>query len=181
MKTALRLRKNGDKTIDLGEMTIRVPKYIDSKGNDWDDLQKEFSPDTVKLLVDKTGMVRSYSTDITSLGIPEDEVMTVTEVDEAALPEEFFDPSTFTSWQWVAGKGVGKRIIPDDENVAENAGKKQALLSQVMQELQPLQLAVKYEMATGEESDRLEKLEKFLVSVNRIDVSQRDINWPAIP
>lgn len=181
MKTALRLRKNGDKSLDLGDVTIRVPKYVDSKGKDWEDLQKEFSEDTVKLLVDKTGMIRSFSTDITSLGIPEDETVTVTEVDEATLPEEFFDPATFTSWQWIAGKGVGKRVIPDDENLAENTGKKQALLSQVFQEVQPLQLAVKYEMATDEEVSRLETLEKFLVSVNRIDVTQRDINWPAIP
>ena len=181
MKTVLRLRKNGDSLVDIGSMKITVPKFVDSKGNDWLELQKDFSEDTLKLVVDKTGMIRGHSTDITAIALSETENFTITEVDHDDLPEDFFKPENFTSWQWKAGKGVSKREIPDDENVAVNTEKKKELLTQVMQDLSPLQMAEKYGIATDEEKSRLETLERYLINVSRIDVKQRDIDWPALP
>ncbi|KFC12932.1 phage tail fiber protein [Trabulsiella guamensis ATCC 49490] len=70
-------------------------------GLDWYYHRARFADDTVKICYDKTGLIRSFSTDVQHLS---PEGFSVTEVSPASIPEGMKDPA---GWCW-----DGKKIKP---------------------------------------------------------------------
>ncbi len=96
----------------------------------------------------------------------------------------------------MAGQQEGKRITPDgegypilspqakptkEETIASNTRNKYELISSATELINPLQDAVDLEVATEEEKESLKKWKLYRIAVNRIDIKQKEINWPEIP
>ena len=96
----------------------------------------------------------------------------------------------------ISGQESGKRIIADkkgnpilsdqaepsgEEVIKSNNRKKTELIDSATAQINPLQDAVDMEIATKEEAAALKQWKLYRVSVNRIDTTQKEINWPDIP
>ena len=74
---------------------------------------------------------------------------------------------------------VIKRIYTADEQQQQAESKKAVLLSEAESVIQPLERAVRLNMATDEERARLELWERYSVLVSRVDPANPE--WPEIP
>ncbi|ROJ08735.1 tail fiber assembly protein [Escherichia coli] len=74
---------------------------------------------------------------------------------------------------------VVKRIYTADEQQQQAESQKAALLSEAESVIQPLERAVRLNMATDEERTRLEAWERYSVLVNRVDTANPE--WPQKP
>ena len=112
------------------------------------------------------------------------------------LPDDLKEVSESDYNALISGQESGKRIIADkkgnpilsaqaepsgEEVINSNNRKKTELISSATAMINPLQDAVDMEIATKEEAAALKQWKLYRVSVNRIDTTQKEINWPDIP
>lgn len=155
----------------LGDSVI----YLKSDdGQDWYKSQSEFSPDTLKLSYDDRGVISSCSKDVSMLWPVG---LSVAEVEESLIPEGF---NIELGWVYSDGK-VYVRNLSDEEVQSVNDYKKEELMRNATASINPLQDAVDMEIATNEETEVLKQWKIYRISVNRIDTTQKEINWPDIP
>ncbi|HEC4070761.1 TPA: tail fiber assembly protein, partial [Escherichia coli] len=84
------------------------------------------------------------------------------------------------SGKWMFKDGaVVKRIYTADEQQQQAESQKAALLSEAESVIQPLERAVRLNMATDEERARLESWERYSVLVSRVDPVNPE--WPEMP
>lgn len=156
--------------------------YISEDGQDWYECQKKFADDTIKIMYDSNGIIRSIvaepimarggSLAVSALPGPED--CSVIEI-EGALPE-----GCSINGKWMID---GNKItsVPTD-HVAEAEKQKELLMRESESVIAPLQRAVKHNMATGEETLKLEQWEIYSVELSRVDASLAPhIEWPEKP
>ncbi|ALD78135.1 tail fiber assembly protein [Citrobacter portucalensis] len=141
-------------------------------GTDWYEAQKKFATDTMKLVIDDEGIIRSFSRDITTLW-PVDK-----SVAEVEYTTSFDDVWIDGGWQYRDGK-VSPRVYTQAELVEQAERKKSGLLSEAMATIAPLERAVKLDIATSDEITLLEVWERYSVMVNRVDTSKPE--WPTPP
>lgn len=141
-------------------------------GTDWYEAQKKFATDTMKLVIDDEGIIRSFSRDITTLW-PVDK-----SVAEVAFTTSFDDVWIDGGWQYRDGK-VSPRVYTQAELVEQAERKKSSLLAEAMAAIAPLERAVKLDIATSDEIASLEVWERYSVMVNRVDTSKPE--WPTPP
>lgn len=77
------------------------------------------------------------------------------------------------------GGAVIKRIYTADEQQQQAESQKAALLSEAESVIQPLERAVRLNMATDEERTRLAVWERYSVLVSRVDLANPE--WPEMP
>ncbi|EBZ5074361.1 tail fiber assembly protein [Salmonella enterica subsp. enterica serovar Typhimurium] len=141
-------------------------------GTDWYEAQKKFAADTMKLVIDDEGIIRSFSRDITTLWPVEKSVA------EVAYTTLFDDVWIDGGWQYQDGK-VSPRVYTLAELVEQAERKKTSLLAEAMTAIAPLERAVKLGIATSDEITLLEVWERYSVMVNRVDMSKPE--WPTLP
>ena len=141
-------------------------------GTDWYEAQKKFATDTMKLVIDDEGIIRSFSRDITTLW-PVDK-----SVAEVEYTTSFDDVWIDGGWQYRDGK-VSPRVYTQAELVEQAERKKSSLLAEAMAAIAPLERAVKLDIATSDEIASLEVWERYSVMVNRVDTSKPE--WPTPP
>ncbi|KUU81453.1 tail fiber assembly protein, partial [Escherichia coli] len=96
------------------------------------------------------------------------------------LPDITANRRTDDSGKWMFKDGaVVKRIYTADEQQQQAESQKAALLSEAESVIQPLERAVRLNMATDEERTRLEAWERYSVLVNRVDTANPE--WPQKP
>ncbi|EOZ6873090.1 tail fiber assembly protein, partial [Escherichia coli] len=84
------------------------------------------------------------------------------------------------SGKWMFKDGaVVKRIYTAGEQQQQAESQKAALLSEAESVIQPLERAVRLNMATDEERTRLEAWERYSVLVSRVDTAKPE--WPQKP
>ncbi|EOY8173185.1 tail fiber assembly protein, partial [Shigella sonnei] len=81
-------------------------------------------------------------------------------------------------WMFLDGKVV-KREYTEQELQQQAESQKAALLSEAESVIQPLERAVRLNMATDEERTRLEAWERYSVLVSRVDTANPE--WPQKP
>lgn len=160
-----------------------IPIFLQSEdGSDWFECHELFSDETVKIMYDSNGVICS----VVDKRVPErgniyavsmfyPENMSVAEVVLSNYPEGV---NIDGSWMYSEGK-----IFPVPVDVVSEAEKEKAQrLSEAEVAIAPLQRAVKYGIATGEEKKSLEKWEVYTVMLSRVNSSQApDIFWPEKP
>lgn len=141
-------------------------------GTDWYDAQKKFAADTMKLVIDDNGVIRSFSRDVTTLWPVNSSVVEVEH-------NELFDNVWIDGgWQYRDGK-VSPRVYTHDELVEQAERKKSSLLAEAESVISPLERAVRLNIATDDERARLEAWERYSIMVNRVDTSKPE--WPEKP
>ncbi|KZH79934.1 phage tail protein, partial [Escherichia coli] len=96
------------------------------------------------------------------------------------LPDITANRRADISGKWMFKDGaVVKRIYTADEQQQQAESQKAALLSEAESVIQPLERAVRLNMATDEERTRLEAWERYSVLVNRVDTANPE--WPQKP
>lgn len=142
----------------------------DENGNDWYECQKLFSESTRIVAYDSNDIVVSITDDVSTLwpiGL------SVAEVE--SLPED-----VDINGNWVfRNNSVVKRIYSDTELQQQAESKKAALLSHAESVIATLERAVKLNMATDEEREKLEAWERYSVLVYRVDTAKPE--WPEEP
>ncbi|HCB1566981.1 TPA: tail fiber assembly protein [Citrobacter freundii] len=141
-------------------------------GTDWYEAQKKFATDTMKLVIDDEGIIRSFSRDITTLWPVDRSVV------EVEYSTSFDDVWIDGGWQYRDGK-VSPRVYTQAELVEQAERKKSSLLAEAMAAIAPLERAVKLDIATSDEIASLEVWERYSVMVNRVDTSKPE--WPTPP
>lgn len=151
----------------------------DNKGTDWYDCLKEFPNETHKVIIDKDNRIIAYSKDATSLPmVPEG--CSVADVKE--LPENFMVNGNFCYDEKL--EEVVRRDYTEEEKRERVNRKYESLMSKAISVTNPLQLAVKYEMATEEEKSSLEAWEKYIIALNRVKTQKgypQQVEWPTQP
>lgn len=141
----------------------------DENGNDWYEMQSEFSANTVKIMYDENGIVRAYSEDVSALN-PIDSYV-------AELPDDEFPAGVdiLGGWRFDGRKITQVEIDP----MTENEATKLRLITEASAIIAPLQDAVELSMATEKEIQELSEWKKYRVLLNRVD-SVSPV-WPPKP
>ncbi|AVF37124.1 tail fiber assembly protein [Rahnella sikkimica] len=149
----------------------------DSLGNDWYQLQKKFSEDSLKIVYDEpNGLIISASYDISTLW---PQSFNIAELDSA--PDNFTLPVTGGCWTF-DGEKIVNRIYSKSESKEIAVEKKKQLLNQATNIIMPLQDAKELLMANENELKTLSNWIIYRILVNRIDTSTApNITWPEIP
>ncbi len=165
------LKRYTPEELFLGENVIYLQ---DDNGIDWYAAQKLFSPDTVKLAYDESGIICAINSDVSMLwpiGL------SVIELNRTKLPKR-----CLANGEWVFdGKKVSQRIYSAEERMASAEARKNELLAIAGAAVAPLQDAVDLDMATEAEKALLADWKKYRVTLNRLDMSAPDIDWPMAP
>ncbi|KUV89303.1 phage tail protein, partial [Escherichia coli] len=141
-------------------------------GKNWYEEQKNFQPDTLKMVYDHNGVIICIEKDVSAIN---PEGASVVE-----LPDITANRRADISGKWMFKDGVVvKRIYTADEQQQQAESQKAALLSEAESVIQPLERAVRLNMATDEERTRLEAWERYSVLVNRVDTANPE--WPQKP
>ena len=188
MKIVQGLHKSGEQSINYNGFKANFPIlevdsfpiFSDKDGKSWTDHLIEFESQTFKLLVDSSGMIRSFSYDVTSIGIPNTEIVDIIEIDPSTLPDNFFEPELFTNWAWNFDKGIYERELDCHEQLLFNTKKKKEMQTEILEEIAKYQILEKYEISTESDNERLTLLEKALIQLHNINTSDESIIWPEI-
>ncbi|EJC2670551.1 tail fiber assembly protein [Escherichia coli] len=141
-------------------------------GKNWYEEQKNFQPDTLKMVYDHNDVIICIEKDVSAIN---PEGASVVE-----LPDITANRRADISGKWMFRDGaVVKRIYTADEQQQQAESQKAALLSEAESVIQPLERAVRLNMATDEERTRLESWERYSVLVNRVDTAKPE--WPQKP
>ena len=141
-------------------------------GKNWYEEQKNFQPDTIKIAYDENNVICDVQTDVTAI-CPEGKSV-------VELPNITANRRADISGKWMFKDGaVVKRIYTADEQQQQAESQKAALLSEAESVIQPLERAVRLNMATDEERERLESWERYSVLVSRVDTAKPE--WPEKP
>lgn len=157
-----------------------IPIFLQSEdGQDWFECHSLFADDTIKIMYDAAGIIRSVvdapvpergNIYAVSMFFPED--MSVAEIAKSDYPE-----GVQIDGAWMFNEGV---IVPVPvDTVAEAEKKKRKLLNDAAVAISPLKDAVDLDMATDDEIAKLNALKIYRVKVNRVDVSNPI--WPDAP
>lgn len=150
-------------------------------GEDWYECQKSFRPETVKLMYDKDGIIRSITTKPNAEGhydvsgfFPEN--MSVAEIDH--LPE-----GVDINGRWLFdGVQIKLREYSVAELQQQAANRKQELIKQSSLQIETLNDAAELGMASEEEQRLLARWKTYRVLLNRIaPETAPDIDWPQQP
>ncbi|EMB2349900.1 tail fiber assembly protein [Serratia marcescens] len=150
-------------------------------GEDWYECQKSFRPETVKLMYDKDGIIRSITAKPNAEGhydvsgfFPEN--MSVAEVEN--LPE-----GADINGRWIFdGENIIPRSYSTQELRQQAANKKQELIKQSSLQIETLNDATDLGMASEEELRLLTRWKTYRVLLNRVDPEAApDIDWPQPP
>ncbi|KUT69675.1 tail fiber assembly protein, partial [Escherichia coli] len=138
----------------------------------WYEELKNFQEDTIKILYDENNIIVAITKDASTLN---PEGASVVE-----LPDITANRRADISGKWMFKDGVVvKRIYTADEQQQQAKSQKAALLSEAESVIQPLERAVRLNMATDEERARLESWERYSVLVSRVDTANPE--WPQKP
>lgn len=141
-------------------------------GKNWYEEQKNFQPDTLKMVYDHNDVIICIEKDVSAIN---PEGASVVE-----LPDITANRRADISGKWMFKDGaVVKRIYTADEQQQQAESQKAALLSEAESVIQPLERAVRLNMATDEERTRLESWERYSVLVNRVDTAKPE--WTQKP
>lgn len=170
------LRENLNESETLLATSHGVMFLSDKKGNDWYELQKGFSANTLKIVFDENGVIISASYDASTLW---PQSFSLAEVD--VIPENFDIRSRGDKWVF-NGKKIAARIYTSAELVALANSTREGLQAEAALKIAPLQDAVDIDDATDEERATLTTWKKYRVALNRLDLSAApDITWPEAP
>lgn len=139
--------------------------------------EHNFSPDTIKLLIEHGNMVTSYAIDITTIGLPDEGSFSIVEVEIDELPSGFTEGRNFMNWE-LSDTGLVSRKLSRDERIFMNTQKRDSLTAYVISELMKLQVFEKHGVLSEENAKKLKKLELGLIALSSIDVEDEDIQWP---
>ncbi|EJF0879806.1 tail fiber assembly protein [Escherichia coli] len=141
-------------------------------GKNWYEEQKNFQENTIKLAYTAEGIIVAIDKDVSAIN---PEGLSVVE-----LPDITANRRADISGNWMFKDGaVVKRIYTADEQQQQAESQKAALLSEAESVIQPLERAVRLNMATDEERARLESWERYSVLVSRVDTAKPE--WPQKP
>lgn len=156
--------------------------YVSEDGLDWYECQSLFSDDTIKIMYDSEGIIRSLVAEpvarrggvLAVSALPSPDGFSVAEV-EGPLPDGC---SVDGDWMF-----DGQKILPVPvDNVAVAEKLKARLMREAEVIIAPLQRAVKYGLATDAEKQLLEQWEVYTVLLSRVDTSLApDVEWPPVP
>ncbi|HAM3643895.1 TPA: tail fiber assembly protein [Escherichia coli] len=138
-------------------------------GKNWYEEQKNFQPDTIKIAYDKNNVIVTVSKDVSTIN---PEGLSVVEVSDITANRRADNNG---NWMFLDGKVV-KREYTKQELQQQAELQKSALLSEAESVIQPLERAVRLNMATNEERARLESWERYSVLVSRVDTANPE--WP---
>ncbi|EFN1952037.1 tail fiber assembly protein [Escherichia coli] len=141
-------------------------------GKNWYEEQKNFQPDTIKIAYDKNNVIVTVSKDVSTIN---PEGLSVVEVSDITANRRADNNG---NWMFLDGKVV-KREYTKQELQQQAESQKAALLSEAESVIQPLERAVRLNMATDEERTRLEAWERYSVLVSRVDTANPE--WPQKP
>ncbi|EDI9339398.1 tail fiber assembly protein [Escherichia coli] len=141
-------------------------------GQNWYEEQKNFQPDTIKIAYDKNNVIVTVSKDVSTIN---PEGLSVVEVSDITANRRADNNG---NWMFLDGKVV-KREYTEQELQQQAESQKAALLSEAESVIQPLERAVRLNMATDEERTRLEAWERYSVLVSRVDTANPE--WPQKP
>ncbi|CAD5705786.1 phage tail protein [Escherichia coli] len=141
-------------------------------GKNWYEEQKNFQPDTIKIAYDKNNVIVTVSKDVSTIN---PEGLSVVEVSDITANRRADNNG---NWMFLDGKVV-KREYTKQELQQQAELQKSALLSEAESVIQPLERAVRLNMATNEERARLESWERYSVLVSRVDTAKPE--WPQKP
>ncbi|EEC7694444.1 tail fiber assembly protein [Escherichia coli] len=141
-------------------------------GKNWYEEQKNFKPDTIKIAYDKNNVIVTVSKDVSTIN---PEGLSVVEVSDITANRRADNNG---NWMFLDGKVV-KREYTKQELQQQAELQKAALLSEAESVIQPLERAVRLNMATNEERARLESWERYSVLVSRVDTANPE--WPQKP
>ncbi|MBB9854902.1 tail fiber assembly protein [Escherichia coli] len=142
----------------------------DSKN--WYEEVNNFQDDTIKIVYDENNIIVAITKDASTLN---PEGYSVVEIPDITANRRADD-----SGKWMFKDGtVVKRIYTADEQQQQAESQKAALLSEAESVIQPLERAVRLNMATDEERTRLESWERYSVLVSRVDTAKPE--WPQKP
>lgn len=141
-------------------------------GKNWYEEQKNFQPDTIKIAYDKNNVIVTVSKDVSTIN---PEGLSVVEVSDITANRRADNNG---NWMFLDGKVV-KREYTKQELQQQAELQKSALLSEAESVIQPLERAVRLNMATDKERTRLESWERYSVLVSRVDTAKPE--WPQKP
>lgn len=163
-----------------GEMAKRInAQFIcNPDKQDWYELQKTFSRNTLKVVYAENGVITQASTDASTLWPVE---ASVVEIPTEQMPKGFTLPLTGSDWQY-NGKRIVPRVYTPEEQQTMAERRKQTLMAEAEAVLAPLERAVRLKMATDDEKAKLTSWEAYSVLLSRVDTSSApDIEWPRMP
>ena len=141
-------------------------------GKNWYEEVSNFQEDTIKIVYDEHNIIVAITKDASTLN---PEGFSVVEVPDITANRRADD-----SGKWMfKGGAVIKRIYTADEQQQQAESQKAALLSEAESVIQPLERAVRLNMATDDERARLESWERYSVLVSRVDTANPE--WPQKP
>ncbi|EFS2935262.1 tail fiber assembly protein [Escherichia coli] len=138
----------------------------------WYEEQKNFQPDTIKIAYDKNNVIVTISKDVSTINPEGLSVVEVSDITENRRADND------GNWMFLDGKVV-KREYTEQALQQQAELQKAALLSAAESVIQPLERAVRLNMATNEERARLESWERYSVLVSRVDTAKPE--WPQKP
>ncbi|WP_064767117.1 tail fiber assembly protein, partial [Escherichia coli] len=162
------------KTLEQYELTKKhgVIWLYSEDGKNWYEEVKNFQPDTIKIVYDENNIIVAITKDASTLnpdGLSVVELPNITANRRADISG---------NWKFLDGKVV-KREYTKQELQQQAELQKAALLSEAESVIQPLERAVRLNMATDEERTRLESWERYSVMVSRVDTAKPE--WPQKP
>jgi hypothetical protein len=164
------------------EIDIGVIFLASEDGQDWYECQALFSDNTVKVMYDAEGIICA----LVNKPVPQrGDVYAVSmlwpvdmSVVEMAIDDCPADCQADGTWRYTDGRI--EKIPVDNIAVAEN--KKSQLMADANAAIAPLERAVKLEMATDEEVERLNAWERYSVLLSRVKPEDApDIVWTEKP
>ncbi len=141
-------------------------------GKNWYEEQKNFQPDTIKIAYDENNIIVAVSKDVSTIN---PEGLSIVEVPDITANRRADNNG---KWMFLDGKVV-KRGYTEQELQQQAESQKAALISEAESVIQPLERAVRLNMATDEERARLESWERYSVLVSRVDTANPE--WPQKP
>ncbi|WP_064767119.1 tail fiber assembly protein, partial [Escherichia coli] len=173
------------KTLEQYELTKKhgVIWLYSEDGKNWYEEVKNFQPDTIKIVYDENNIIVAITKDASTLN---PEGYSVVEIPDITANRRADD-----SGKWMFKDGaVIKRVYTEEELRLQTENQKKillqqaelqkaALLSEAESVIQPLERAVRLNMATDEERTRLESWERYSVMVSRVDTAKPE--WPQKP
>ncbi|MWS98468.1 tail fiber assembly protein [Escherichia coli] len=168
------IKAGNPKNIEQYELTKRfnIVWLWSDDGKNWYEEQKNFQDDTLKMAYDENGIIRCIEKDVSMLN---PNGLSVVE-----LPNITANRRADISGNWMfKDDTVIKRIYTDAERQQQAEVRKSTLLAEAEALIQPLERAVRLNMATDEERSRLEEWERYSVLVSRVDPANPE--WPEMP
>lgn len=170
-----------DLIMEMGESRLAFPQFKDGLGNLWTDILKEL-PKGVKMLLSKEGSILSLAEDATEISFSPECSFDVVVIPVDKLPQGKTAYSIHNEYIFNINTFEFESLVLSDEEVKQsNTKTKRKLIRSLMEHLEPLNLAEKYGSLTPQERQEKEYLEKLMITVNRVDISQKDPEWPKTP